>query len=174
MFKTGLEDLTAKIALRVGPSTAFHPEAMHPQYAARVARRAAPTPAKRLELQNMDGSPVGKPAVRRAANDAAGNARGHQIGWERANDPLLKEVYDMADQMPHGSATPAAPAPVKPGVGQRFGAGMSRVGKSLRRGALLAGVGGAGALAVGAGLEHENQKKRDGLVYSPMAGSFSP
>lgn len=46
-------------------------------------------------------------------------------------------------------------------------------GKSLRRGALIAGVGGAGALAVGAGLEHESQKKRDRLVYAPMSGSFS-
>jgi hypothetical protein len=171
MFKTGLENLTAKIALRVGPSTAIHPEAMHPQYAARVARRAAPAPAKRLALQNMDGSPVGKPAVQQAANEAAVNSRNHQIGWERANDPLMKEVYDMADKVPHGSATPA-PAP-KPGVGQRFGAGMARAGRGLRRGAILAGVGGAGALAVGAGLEHENQKKQDRLVYAPMNGSFS-
>lgn len=46
-------------------------------------------------------------------------------------------------------------------------------GKSLRRGAIIAGVGGAGALAVGAGLENENQKKKDRLVYAPMNGSFS-
>jgi hypothetical protein len=46
-------------------------------------------------------------------------------------------------------------------------------GKSLRRGALVAGVGATGALALGAGMEHESQKKRDRLVYAPMNGSFS-
>lgn len=173
MFKTGLENLTEKVALKLGPSTAIHPEAMHPQYAARVARRAQPQPPQRLTRQNMDGSPVGKPAVQQAANEAAVNTRNHQIGWERANDPLMKEVYDMADKIPEGSATPVPPAPVKPGMGQRFGAGLARAGKGLRRGAMIAGVGGAGALALGAGMEHERDKKRDRLVYSPMSGGFS-
>jgi hypothetical protein len=166
MFKTGLENLMEKVALRVGPPTAIHPEAMHPQYAARVARRTQPTPPQRLARQNMDGSPVGPRAVQQAATEASVTARNHQINWERANDPLMKEVYDMADKMPHGSATPTSPAAARPGIGQRLG-------KGLRRGALLAGVGGAGALALGAGLEHGNQKKRDRLVYAPTAGGFS-
>lgn len=47
------------------------------------------------------------------------------------------------------------------------------VGKSLRRGAVMAGVGGAGALALGAGMEHDRDKKRDHLVYSPTSGGFA-
>src|SRR5574343_545455 len=39
MFKTGLEDLVDKVAMVAGAPTAIHPEALHPQYAARVARR---------------------------------------------------------------------------------------------------------------------------------------
>lgn len=172
MFTTGLEDLLEKVALRVGPSTAIHPEALHPQYAARVARRAQPAKPQRLALQNMDGSPVGKPAVQQAANEAAVRGRDHQINWERANDPLMKEVYTMADQMPLGSATPAPPVAAKPGMGQRFGAGLASAGRGLRRGAMLAGVGAAGALALGAGSQYGEDKKRDRLVYSPMAGGM--
>ena len=172
MFRTGLEDLMEKVALRVGPSTAPHPEALHPQFAARKARRAQAAPPQRHALQNMDGSPVGKPAVQQAAGEAAVRSRQHQIGWERANDPLMHEVYNMADQMPHGSATPAVPAPVKPGMGQRFGAGLARAGRGLRRGAMIAGVGAAGALALGAGSQYGEDKKRDRLVYSPMSGGM--
>ena len=166
MFKTGLEYLVEKVGLQVGPSTAIHPEALHPQYAARAARRAPPAAPQRLPLQNMDGSPVGKPAVQQAANEAAMTARNHQIGWERNNDPLMHEVYNMADKVPHATPTP------KPGMGQRFGAGLAQAGKGLRRGALIAGVGGAGALALGAGQEYGRDKQRDRLTYAPMGGGL--
>lgn len=45
-FHTGLEPLLEKIALNVGPSTAIHPEAMHPQHAARVQARASTQPSQ--------------------------------------------------------------------------------------------------------------------------------
>jgi len=69
-----------------------------------------------------------------------------------------------------GAGTSALPAP---GLGVRAGDVWRGAKKTLRRGAIAAGIGGAGALALGAGLEHEHAKKRDSLVYAPMTGSFS-
>lgn len=63
MLTTGLEELLEKLAFGVGPSTAVHPEALHPAYAARAARRAAPAPAA--------SSPIAAgPAPRQQAHDA--------------------------------------------------------------------------------------------------------
>lgn len=52
------------------------------------------------------------------------------------------------------------------------GRGISTVGQGMRRALPLMALGGAGALALGAGLEYGNEKKRDQLTYAPMNGSY--
>ncbi len=186
---TGLEGLLAKVAMNIGPSTAVHPEAMHPQYAARAAARnvanqsrvqaqgVVPLSQQRLPMHTPQGAPVGAPAVGAARNDAAMQMRTNQHAWERANDPLMAEVHGMADHaLAHGSLPTPAAAPSAPSALQRFGQGASnvggRIGRGIGKGLLWGGLGTAGALALGLGAQNEEDARHERLVYAPLGGGM--
>lgn len=143
-FKTGLEQLLEKVAFNVGPSTAFHPEAMHPQYAARVQQRmqARPLPETPMNTQlpgpgRMSGGMVGPNSIAQHAQMEA-----HQM-----HEPLMHEVITQGNQM----------AAANPNLGQ----GMA---PPLSRGARIRGAVGNAASNVGSGV-----RAGMGKLVSPLA-----
>ena len=125
MLTTGLEGLLEKLAFGVGPSTAVHPEAMHPAYAARAARRAAPAapsapiavgPAGRQQAHDarvQAQTPVGQGAPRLPSGAIPLGAAAAQAAAPTGPHPTLaaaKATYAPPGGAPAAAASTAPPA----------------------------------------------------------------
>jgi len=192
-FTTGLEGLMEKVALtaaRVGgaPRPApVHPQANHPQYAARMARRQGPqAPAGGtvpLPGKVPSAAPKAQPGYENTPQMQAAADKLKQRGAQRrsaspadrmqassdANDAFMKK-YDIKPAAPSSAApAPAAPAATATGVAAPKAPGGLRRG--LKRFGIGAGVG-LGAMALGTGWalkkEHDRDKEQRGLAYAPM------
>jgi len=179
-FRTGLEPLLEKIALNIGPSTAVHPEAMHPQYAERAARRAPPPTANRgpIQLGGVMGLTPAEEAHATRLRGMTPEQRRQDFGLpttpaDQRQHAIQHEMTRADANMPTATKPrPTATGPVPPGVLQRFGQGAKRGVKGL---ALGTGVAlGLGALGTGWALnkQHEEDARNRGVAYAPMQGTI--
>ena len=159
-------------AASVGSAAAAAAAPPKPQAAA-----SAPTPAPPAAAPVAPAAPAAPtPAAR---NEAATAQRAKQTA-QQASDPLMHEVNQAgeanfrANPHPSGMGTAAAEhaAPSKPAAPPQRAPAPQQGGmfRGWRGPAAAVGLGAAGALGYGAWRQHQEDKKRDNLIYSPMSG----